>query len=82
MDQGAGRTIQDLTVAFEQLAARGLLRLDDAAVAAAQFNWLIMSRPINQAMLLGRDTTPDPADIAEFVNDGLRTFMSAYGPQP
>ena len=54
-EQGPGRTIEALAEAFERLAARGLLQLDDPLLAAAHFNWLIMSIPLNEAMLLGRD---------------------------
>jgi AcrR family transcriptional regulator len=81
MEQGVARTGRALTVAFERLAARGLLRMDDPALAASQFNWLIMSRPINEAMLLGRHDAPDPDDIVRFVDDGVRMFMKAYGPR-
>src|SRR5258708_27348543 len=34
-----------LTAAFERLAARGLLAVDDANLAASQLNWLVMSAP-------------------------------------
>jgi TetR/AcrR family transcriptional regulator, mexJK operon transcriptional repressor len=82
MEQGVGRAGQALTVAFERLAGRGLLRLDDPALAAAQFSWLIMSRPINEAMLLGRHEAPEPGDVVRIVDDGVRMFMKAYGPPP
>ena len=54
-EQGPGRTIATLAATFERLAARGLLAVHDPNLAAAQFNWLVMSAPLNQAMLLGRD---------------------------
>jgi hypothetical protein len=60
--RGLGRTIDDLSVAFEQLAARGELALDDdPQLAASQFSWLIMSARINRAMLLGNDEALPPA---------------------
>lgn len=77
-EQGPGRTIAALATVFERLAKRGVLRLGDPAVAAAQFNWLIMSAPINQAMLLGHDETPAPADLKRYANDGVRAFLAAY----
>ena len=52
-ERGPGRTIAALAVVFEALAARGTLALDDPRAAAGHFNWLIMSAPINRAMLLG-----------------------------
>ena len=77
-ERGPGRTIAALATAFERLAARGVLRLEDPALAAAQFNWLIMSDPINQAMLLGPDGIPAPADINRLADAGVRAFLRAY----
>ena len=78
-EQGPGRTIAALAAAFERLAARGLLHLADPRLAAAQFNWLIMSAPLNHAMLLGDDGPPDQADLDRWADDGVRTFLAAYG---
>jgi hypothetical protein len=44
-----------MAVLFEHVADRGILAIDDPAVAASQFNWLIMGEPLNRAMLLGGD---------------------------
>jgi AcrR family transcriptional regulator len=79
-EQGPGRTIAALAIAFERLAARGLLQLDDPLLAAAQFNWLIMSEPLNRAMLLGDDGPPDPADLERHADGGVRTFLAAFRP--
>jgi TetR/AcrR family transcriptional regulator, mexJK operon transcriptional repressor len=78
-DQGAGRTMGVLAKSFEHLAERGLLKLDDPLVAAAHFNWLIMSAPINQAMLLGNDKPPKKAELDRYVDNGVRVFLAAYG---
>jgi TetR/AcrR family transcriptional repressor of mexJK operon len=77
-ERGPGRTIAALATVFERLAARGVLRLEDPALAAAHFNWLIMSAPINQAMLLGPDGIPAPADINRLADAGVRAFLRAY----
>jgi TetR/AcrR family transcriptional regulator, mexJK operon transcriptional repressor len=79
-EQGPGRTVAALAAAFERLAARGALELDDPVVAAQHFNWLIMSAPINQAMLLGRDDPPPPAELDRYAENGVRVFLAAYGP--
>jgi TetR/AcrR family transcriptional repressor of mexJK operon len=79
-EQGPGRTVAALAATFERLAARGLLCVDDPLLAAAQFNWLVMSAPLNHAMLLGDDGPPDPADIGRWAEDGVRTFLAAYAP--
>jgi TetR/AcrR family transcriptional regulator, mexJK operon transcriptional repressor len=76
--RGPGRTIEALTAAFEQLRERGLLRLDDAGLAAAHFNWLIMSIPLNSAMLLGTDEPPARAELERYADTGVRVFLAAY----
>jgi hypothetical protein len=78
-ERGPGRTMEALATAFERLAERGALRLDDPAVAASHFNWLVMSAPINEAMLLGRDEAPGPAHIRRHADSGVRAFLAAYG---
>lgn len=78
-ERGPGRTIAALATAFDHLAARGILHLDDPPLAAAQFNWLIMSAPLNQAMLLGHDAPPDPAELDRHAAAGVRTFLAAFG---
>jgi TetR/AcrR family transcriptional repressor of mexJK operon len=78
-ERGAARTIDTLAATFHHLAGRGLLRVDDAGLAAAHFNWLIMSAPMNQAMLLGRDVSPDPAELDRYADGGVRAFLAAYG---
>ena len=59
-ERGPGRTIDALATMFERLASRGVLELDDPRLAAAHFNWLVMSIPLNQAMLLGEDEPATP----------------------
>jgi AcrR family transcriptional regulator len=78
-ERGPGRTIAALTEAFERLATRGTLQLEDSAVAAAQFNWLIMSIPLNQAMFFGNDELPTTAELDRYAATGVRVFLAAYG---
>jgi hypothetical protein len=80
-ERGAGRTIAALAGAFERLAARGELELDDPALAASHFNWLIMSMPVNQAMLLGEDEPATPAELDGYADAGVTTFLAAYRPR-
>ena len=77
-ERGPGRTIAALASVFEQLAARGALRLKDPVLAAAHFNWLIMSAPINQAMLLGSDAIPARRELNRDADAGVATFLAAY----
>ena len=75
---GPGRTINELTSVFDRLNERGLLHVDDSARAASDFNWLIMSEPINKAMLLGDNEAPGPTSIATWADQAVRTFLAAY----
>jgi AcrR family transcriptional regulator len=78
-DRGPGRTIDALANMFERLASRGVLELDDPRLAAAHFNWLVMSIPLNQAMLLGEDEPATPAELNRYADAGVRAFLAAYG---
>jgi len=78
-EHGPARTIAALSSAFGQFAARGLLSFDDPQLAAAHFNWLIMSIPPNRAMLLGEDTAPKAKDLNHYADTGVHAFLSAYG---
>jgi TetR/AcrR family transcriptional regulator, mexJK operon transcriptional repressor len=78
-DQGPRRTMDALADAFRRLAERGLLRIDDPMVAAAQFNWLVMGVPLNQAMLLGLETPPRAQDLDRWATTGVTTFLAAFG---
>jgi TetR/AcrR family transcriptional repressor of mexJK operon len=78
-ERGPGRTIGALASAFERLAVKGALQLEDAGLAAAHFNWLVMSIPLNQAMFFGEDELPTPADLEGYAVAGVRAFLAAYG---
>lgn len=77
-EQGPGRTIAALATLFERLAERGVLQLDDAQLAATQFNWLVMSSPLNRAMFLGEDDPPARAELDRHADAGVRAFLAAY----
>jgi len=79
-ERGPGRTIAALAAAFERLAGRGVLHLGDPLLAAEHFNWLIMSIPLNRAMLCGDGELPAPADLDRYADAGVRVFLTAYGP--
>ena len=77
--QGPGRAIAALTAAFERLAERGALRTDDPALAAAHFNWLAVSIPLNHAMFSGDDRPPGRASLNRTADSAVRVFLAAYG---
>jgi len=63
---------------FQVLADRGLLRLDDARLAAQQFNWLVLSIPLNQAMF-SLDTDFSETELDRYADDAVSIFLAAYG---
>jgi TetR/AcrR family transcriptional repressor of mexJK operon len=77
-ERGPERTIDALAVVFEQLAERGALDVDDPRLAAAHFNWLVMSIPLNQAMLRGTDEPASPEELDRYADAGVRAFVRAY----
>jgi TetR/AcrR family transcriptional repressor of mexJK operon len=77
-EQGPGRTIAALATVFERLVDRGVLQPGDPLLAAAHFNWLVMSIPLNRAMLLGEDEPPASAELNQYADAGVRAFLAAY----
>ncbi len=75
---GSGRTVDVLAAAFSALIDTGAFRPDDPATMAQHFNWLVMSHPLNRAMLLGQDQTPGEDELEGFADAGVRAFLSAY----
>ena len=75
---GPGRTISALAETFAELTKQGRLTATDAALAAGQFNWLVMAAPLNEAMLLGQDDAPTTREINRWADSGVRTFLAAY----
>lgn len=78
-ERGPARALGILASIFERLAARGLLTIDDPLQAASHFNWLIMSAPLNRAMLLGDEAIPGPEELKRHAAEGVRVFLAAYG---
>ncbi len=78
-ESGPERAMAAMARTFRLLADRGLLRIDDAALAASHFNWLVMSQPLSQAMLLGDAAIPKPPVLRRHAADGVRVFLAAYG---
>jgi AcrR family transcriptional regulator len=79
-DLGPGRTIAALAEAFAELGRQGRLAVPDPHLAASQFNWLVMAAPLNEVMLLGEDALPSARRLNRWADDGVRTFLAAYGP--
>ncbi|WP_029040955.1 TetR/AcrR family transcriptional regulator [Cucumibacter marinus] len=78
-EHGPGRALKILADLFQQLDAQGRLAIDDPVMAAEHFNWLVMSAPLNRAMLLGDDAIPGEAHLRRYAHEGVRVFLAAYG---
>jgi TetR/AcrR family transcriptional repressor of mexJK operon len=77
-EQGPGRVVDTLAVRFAELADRGLLRIEDPRLAAAQFNWLVLSIPLNEIMFRGNDEDFPDAELDRIADEGARVFLAAY----
>ncbi|WP_304451454.1 TetR/AcrR family transcriptional regulator [Nocardiopsis sp. YSL2] len=78
-DGGPRRAMAAMSALFARLSDRGLLRVADPDAAASHFNWLVMSAPVNDAMLLGDDAIPGEAELRRHADEGVRVFLAAYG---
>lgn len=78
-ERGPELTMGHLSQAFARLHTRGLLCASDPERAASDFNWLIMSEPINRAMLLGIDEPLPATSMDRWADHATATFLAAYG---
>jgi TetR/AcrR family transcriptional regulator, mexJK operon transcriptional repressor len=71
--------IGGLAAQFDNLADRGLLRIDDPAVAAAQYAFLVLGLPLDRAMFLGPGHDLTAAELDRQAEEAVRVFLAAYG---
>jgi TetR/AcrR family transcriptional regulator, mexJK operon transcriptional repressor len=70
------RTVAALADSFRNLGERRLLRVDDPALAAAQFSALVLLIPLDRAMFGGAVAE---AELIRLADAGVGVFLSAYG---
>jgi AcrR family transcriptional regulator len=71
----AHRTLGEV---IQRLADRGLLRAEDAELAAQHLNYLILAAPLDEAMFTAR-TTPFPRPrLHRWADEAVRVFLAAY----
>ena len=63
------------------LRSAGKLAFDDAELAAQDLWGLVLSAPRTRA-LYEADWTPTDADLARYIHNGLRVFLSGYATTP
>jgi hypothetical protein len=78
-ERGPERGHATLARQFEALDRRGRLRVDDPLLAARNFNWLVLSVPLNQAMFLGTRSPFPPGELDRLADEAVRVFLAAYG---
>jgi TetR/AcrR family transcriptional regulator, mexJK operon transcriptional repressor len=81
-DLGLARTIDALATVFARLADDSQLQLDDPPLAAEHFIWLVLSIPLNRAMLLGDNHSVRAEDLDHYADAGVDTFLAAYTHAP
>jgi TetR/AcrR family transcriptional regulator, mexJK operon transcriptional repressor len=77
-DNAPRRAIAAFTAVFEGAVARGLLAVPDPALAAEQFNWLVMGAPLNRVMLLGEGAIPSRAELRRHAKACADFVLAAY----
>lgn len=75
------RAQEKLAACFARLQERGLLRMADPFLAADQFNWLILSIPMNRAMF-DAGSVADTSRHADYADAAVDVFLAAYGAGP
>ena len=80
-ERGPGRTADVLSTRFGHLAERGLLRVDDPSLASQEFVWLVLSIPLNRAMLSRGERFTDE-ELRRYADEAARVFFAAYRPAP
>ena len=72
------RTLGSLADAFTTLHERGVLDAPEPSLAAEHFAFLIVGRPIDQALFDGAPAVLADVDIDSYARAGVRVFQAAY----
>lgn len=78
---GPDRLLSGIMAYLTQQRDAGRLKFHDAELAAQDLWALILSAPRNQALHVP-DPLPTRAEIARYLNNGLRVFLAAYSANP
>lgn len=78
---GPDRLLRGIMDYLEDQRRTGRLAFDDAELAAQDLWGLILSAPRTQALYMP-DRSPSRAEIARYLNNGLKVFLKAYSTQP
>ena len=74
------QSIEALADCLQHLAERGLLHIEEPQLAAYHFAYLVLTIPLDRAMLSGEDVgkTFTPAELEHFADSAVCVFLAAY----
>jgi TetR/AcrR family transcriptional regulator, mexJK operon transcriptional repressor len=72
------RTLGSLSDAFARLHERGVLSAPEPSLAAEHFAFLIVGRPIDQALFDGAPAVLADVDVDSYARAGVGVFLAAY----
>lgn len=75
------RTLRSLADAFARLHDRGLLAVPEPRLAAEHFAFLIVGKPIDQALFDGAAAALDDVDVDSYARAGVEVFLAGYRPR-
>ena len=81
---GPERSATEFARWFAAWDRRGLVRVPDPMLAAQEFNWLVLSIPLNKAMAYASDEPLfEAAELDRYADEAVRIFLAAHGiPRP
>jgi TetR/AcrR family transcriptional repressor of mexJK operon len=80
-ERGFGRALATLASRFDELAGKGLLRLNDPLLAANHFVGLLLWIPMNQAMFMGDDRPRPATELDAYADAAVQAFLAGHGAQ-
>ena len=75
-DRVPGQVLDAIASGFAQMHRRGLLRVPDGRLAAAQFAYLIVGEPLDRALMTG--VLPRTPLVVAAAREGVETFLLRY----
>jgi len=75
------RTLASLASAFAELHDQGALNTPEPSLAAEHFAFLIVGRPIDQALFDGAPAVLSAVDVDSYARAGVNVFLAAYRPR-
>jgi TetR/AcrR family transcriptional repressor of mexJK operon len=73
------QSIDALADCLQRLAERELLLVEEPLLAAYHFAYLVLTIPLDRAMLCGEDDTFTPGELEHFADTAVSVFLAAYG---